>query len=180
MLSAATRRLLALLLSMAALLIVWRVGLPQRADYTGQLVGGLRFAPEIGAHAPPLRLIGLNNSIIDSDSLSRPLLLNFWATWCEPCQREMPDLQRIHDEGLAYVLAVNQGEAQEIVRAWLEQRHLSLPIGLDDGRAAHLYRVSGLPMSFVIAPDGTIGSIFYGATDAQRLHAALISYHAIP
>jgi thiol-disulfide isomerase/thioredoxin len=171
------RRLLALLLSMAALAIAWRVGLPLRADYTGQIVGSLRVAPELGAYAPPLRLRSLYGAWIDSATLPRPLLLNFWATWCEPCQREMPDLQQIHAEGLAYVLAVNQGESAELVRAWLSAYGLSLPVALDaEDLAMRLYRVNGLPMSFIIAPDGTIGAIFYGAVEAERLRAALLPY----
>jgi len=171
------RRLLALLLSVAALAIAWRVGLPLRADYTGQMIGSLRVAPELGAYAPPLRLRSLDGTWIDSATLSRPLLLNFWAAWCEPCQREMPDLQQIHAEGLAYVLAINQGEAEPAVRAWLSAHGLSLPVALDaESLAARMYRVSGLPMSFIIALDGTIGAIFYGATDAERLRAALLPY----
>ncbi|MCS6836033.1 MAG: TlpA family protein disulfide reductase [Anaerolineae bacterium] len=175
-----SRRLLALLLSAAALAIAWHAGLPERADYTGQIIAGLRVAPEVRAYAPPLRVVGLDGSLIDSASLPRPLLLNFWATWCEPCEREMPNLQQIHDEGLAYVLIVNQAETAGVVRAWMARHGVGLPVGLDDGQATRLYRVTGLPTSFIVAPDGRIGTIFYGAADAERLRAALTPYCAIP
>jgi len=175
------RRGAAALLSLAALFIAWQVGLPQRADVVGQIVGGLRVAPELGGYAPPLRLPGLpDEAWIDSSALPRPTLLNFWATWCEPCQRELPDLQQIHEEGLAHVLAINQGESSAVVQAWLQARSLSMPVALDEGRASSAYRVNGLPTTFLIAPDGTIGAIFYGAVDELRLRAALLPYHNTP
>ena len=99
----------------AALILLVQIGLPARAEYTGYVtLNGERIAPEINAYAPPFELQDVNGSRLNIQSLSNfPVLINFWATWCEPCKIEMPNLQAIYDtykdRGLK-IVAVNLGE----------------------------------------------------------------------
>ncbi|EXJ16559.1 TlpA family protein disulfide reductase [Imhoffiella purpurea] len=95
-----------------------------------------------------------------SDYHGRPLLLNFWATWCPPCRAEMPSLQRAHEqlepEGIG-VMAINVGEDPGAIAAFLEFSRISLPLPMDrDTRVAQRYPVVGLPTTFVIGPNGRI------------------------
>jgi len=95
-----------------------------------------------------------------SDFRGKPVLLNFWASWCGPCVYEMPFIQQVHEEwaerGLV-VLAVNQGESLSRVNKFLEDRNLSIPVLLDTNNAVgQKYRVVGIPTTYLIDEDGVI------------------------
>ena len=95
-----------------------------------------------------------------ADYRGKVVLLNFWATWCEPCREEMPAMQRLQERlaGTPFVvLAVDFGEGEPRVRGFLEKMRLQFTFLLDrDGGAARAWRVRVLPVSFVIDPDGKI------------------------
>ncbi len=87
------------------------------------------------------------------------VLLNFWATWCPPCRKEMPDLQalydRFHGQGLV-ILAVSDEEANK-VRSFIAERNVTYPILLDPGRMVNeLFRIQGIPKSFVYDRGGKL------------------------
>jgi len=113
----------------------------------------------------------------------RVVLLNFWATWCEPCREEMPGIERLRRslEGRAFaVLAVNLAEPPSRVRAFLEKMPLGFPVLLDrDAAAARAWQARVLPASFLIGPDGRIryshvGEIDWSQDNARRAVAALL------
>lgn len=94
------------------------------------------------------------------DHLGKPIILNFWATWCPPCRAEMPAMQRAHeevaDEGIA-VIAINVGEDAETVNQFLAEMPIDFPIPLDlDSAVVQSYPVKGLPTTFVIDPTGRL------------------------
>lgn len=155
------------------LVVIIGVGLPNRADFTGyRLPNSARpIAPEINAIAPTFPLL--------DDYRGQPIVLNFWATWCEPCIIEMPDLQRLYDEfgadGLV-VLGINLGEAPIIVNEWRERLYLTFPINIDDGRVAGLYRLRTQPTTFIISPEGVITHIFHGTIRLDSVRGALAPY----
>ena len=98
----------------------------------------------------------------------RPLLVNFWATWCVPCREEMPSLaalaRRAPDQ--LVVLAIDVGESRARVGRFLERYPVDLPILLDTrGDAAQAWRVGVYPSSYVIGPDGRIRRYIAGALD---------------
>jgi peroxiredoxin len=175
-------RLLSLLASLICFAIAFtlliRTGLPQRADYTGiVLTPGTRpTAPEIDAFAPPFTLTQLDGDRLQlTDLQGSPVILNFWATWCEPCKVEMPELQRLHE---AYpdigIVGINTGEKSELVSQWVKDYGLTFDIGLDhDGTVMLLYRILGQPSTFVLSPEGVITHIFYGPVDFSTLQNAL-------
>lgn len=87
------------------------------------------------------------------------VLVNFWATWCPPCRKEMPDLQALFDkykgQGLI-VLSISDEEAAKVT-PFIKQQNITYPIVLDPGDKVHeLYRVDGIPKSFVYNRDGQL------------------------
>jgi len=87
------------------------------------------------------------------------VLVNFWATWCPPCRKEMPDLETLYErfssEGLV-VLAISDEEAAKI-EPFIRERKFSFPVLLDPGRKVNeLYQVEGIPKSFVYDRDGKL------------------------
>ena len=91
------------------------------------------------------------------DLRGKVVLLNFWATWCPPCRKEMPDLQALYDkykESGLVVLAISDEEAGK-VQPFVAERKISYPVMLDPGRNVNdLYRVEGIPKTFVYDRDG--------------------------
>lgn len=109
-----------------------------------------------------LRLAALRGKVV---------LINFWATWCPPCRREMPSLERLHRlmkaEGLA-VLAINVGEEPDTVFSFTGTLDASpgFPILFDrDSAVLRAYPVKGLPTSFVLDRDGRIAYRAVGGRD---------------
>jgi peroxiredoxin len=101
---------------------------------------------------------GITHSLADYQD--KVLVVNFWATWCPPCVKEMPSLQRaweqLQGEDIA-VLAINMGEQKEAVKRFIQQYPIDLPILLDkDFDMADAWSVSGLPTTYVVNPDGEI------------------------
>ena len=89
------------------------------------------------------------------------VLVNFWATWCQPCRREMPDLdalyQKFKNQGLV-ILAISDEEVGKINQL-LAEKKVSYPILLDPGRKVYeLFRLDGIPKSFVYDRDGKLVS----------------------
>ena len=123
-------------------------------------------APQRGFLAPDFELPTLDGSSVRlSDLRGKPVIVNFWATWCPPCRAEMPALQQVAQRyearGLT-VLLVNQSEPPAQVRAFLDSLGITLPTLLDNGSVAFVYRVRGLPTTVFIHPDGRVEDIVTG------------------
>ena len=123
---------------------------------------------EIGNVAPDFQLPNLDYETISLNELrGKPVILNFWATWCPACIDEMPYLQEIHeeysDDGLM-LLAIDVGESQSQVEKFLQSNNLSLPVLLDtSGVVAQKYRILNIPTTFFIDGDGVIQEKRIGA-----------------
>jgi thiol-disulfide isomerase/thioredoxin len=122
-----------------------------------------------------------------TDSLARHrgqvVLLNLWATWCPPCNEEMPALQRFAREnaGKVVVLGVDQGESAAAASAYAREHGVTFPILLDQqqqyGRA---YEGIGLPTSVVIGRDGRIVRGIDGGMTLEQMRAAVAPALAAP
>ena len=87
------------------------------------------------------------------------VLLNFWATWCQPCRKEVPDLEALYkqfeSQGLV-VLGISDDEPDK-VRAFVQQQGVTYPVLLDGGsKVNHLFQVDGIPKTFVYDREGKI------------------------
>jgi len=128
--------------------------------------------PWIGKPAPEFQLNTLNGQSVSlSDLKGRPVLINFWATWCGPCRMEMPFLQQIYDEwqgkGLV-LLAINIGESPSQIAEFMQSQWLSLPVLLDgEGNIAVMYNVRAIPITFFIDRDGIIQDVKVGAFQSK-------------
>lgn len=113
------------------------------------------------------------------DHRGEVVVLNFWATWCPPCRREIPDfvkLQReLGDEGLQFVgVALERSAGPEEVRAFVEKMNINYPVGLGDGTIAQKYGgVRGIPRTFVIGPEGKIRGHIPGMATESMLRPGL-------
>jgi len=89
------------------------------------------------------------------------VLVNFWATWCPPCRKEMPDLQALYDrfKDQGFVILAISDEKSSTVKPFLSERHISYPVMLDRGDKVNtLFQVVGIPKSFVYNREGKMVS----------------------
>jgi thiol-disulfide isomerase/thioredoxin len=102
----------------------------------------------------------------------RPLLVNMWASWCEPCRNEIPSIQRIWREhagsGLV-IVGVDQGEDPAEVREFVREAGISYPVLLDSGSQYVQAVGGGLPTTVVIGRDGKTVNIVTGGLDYDDL-----------
>ncbi len=117
---------------------------------------------------PPLKLTDLDGKVHNlADYKGQVVLVNFWASWCPPCVKEMPSMQRLKEKmaGKPFViLAVNMAEPENEVRDFLATKvKVDFPILMDcDGAALKAWKVFVFPTSFVVGPDGMIRYGLYG------------------
>jgi len=121
----------------------------------------LRLTPLTGMEpAAPFSVATPDRSTLALEDLrGKVVLLNFWATWCEPCLEEMPALARVEqtyrERGLAVVALSVDREGASVVIPFVKRHALTFPVGLDPRQAvAHLYRVWALPSTIVVSRTG--------------------------
>ena len=126
--------------------------------------------PWRGGPAPALDLKDLAGAAHRLDDYrGKVVLVNFWATWCEPCRAEMPSLEKLRQSlrGRPFeVLAVNVGESGRVAGDFAEKIKVGFTILLDrEGRTTRSWGARVLPASFLIGPDGEIQYSYLGELD---------------
>lgn len=155
-------RLLALMLGATFLVSCERETAPS-------LMNPVEGQPEVGFVLPDN--VGIIRNM--EDYRDKTLLINFWATWCEPCREEMPALSRLHQDraGKKFrVIAIHVGPGE--VEKFLEEVPVSFPILLDEQLEMTDWNVTALPTSFLISPEGKMQYKAIGVRewDAEEAH----------
>lgn len=123
--------------------------------------------PRPGALAPGFTLTGLDGGTYKvGGKREKALLLNFWDSSCPPCQDEAPDLERVYnrfkDKLDVYAVNVTAQDSREEAAAFAAKNGYAFPVLLDEqGAATRLYRIRGLPTTFLIGKDGVIRDAYY-------------------
>lgn len=125
-----------------------------------------------GEIAPDFEVKILNdNKVKLSDYKGKPVLLNFFTTWCPPCKEEMPDLQKLHEEynENLTVLTINIGEETTIVEDFINENNYSFLVGLDP-QLSIKYPVISLPTTYILDKDGKIVLIQEGVIPSTTMY----------
>lgn len=148
-----------------------QVGTDPRADTTtSQLVG---------EPAPDLQLRDLDGKPVDSTSLAgKAVIVNFWNTWCVPCQQELPALKsfadRHRDDADVAVVGVVRDDTQKAVRKYVKAEGIDWIITMDPGsRAALDFGTRGQPETFAMTPDGIVAGAQIGPATEGSLERML-------
>jgi len=111
------------------------------------------------------------------DLKGQAVLINFWATWCPPCQREMPTLeafQQAHQAEEMLVVAINAGELAALVAPYIEEQQLTFEILLDpDMRASAAFQVASVPTTFFVDKAGVIRERYAGPLSLEQVEAKM-------
>ncbi len=132
--------------------------------------GRPKIAPKEGPLAIDFTLKDLNGKTHTlSDYRGKFVFLNFWTTWCPPCKKEMPSMQKLYkdsDKEKFVMLAVNAKEAKNVVQAFANKNGYTFPILLDSGyKVGGEYRVQAIPLTFLIDKEGRVVGKICGARE---------------
>ncbi len=131
--------------------------------------GAMEFKEE--PPAPDFTLPSLDgNQIQLSQYRGKVVLLNFFAIWCVPCQREFPLIEKLYkkyqDKGFVVLAVSLDRDTPEAVKAFVEELHLTFPVVLDPERhLMKMYRVMGLPTTYLISRQGKLLGLIVGERD---------------
>ena len=136
--------------------------------------------PVIDEPIPDIELIDLEgNPFSLQDFIGRPIVLNFWATWCGPCIEEMPELQAYSDaqgEDGVVVISVtdpNNGQNMELIHEFVEENNLTFPIGIDPESELHsamsILEMGFLPVTIFIDANGIARTRLIRQVDVEIL-----------
>ena len=104
------------------------------------------------------------------DFKGKAILLNFWATWCEPCKKELPSMQKIYEElssdGVEVIAISIDRNKKKRVEKYIKKYNLTFPILLDPSQKVRKdYFILGLPTSYLIGGDGKLKGFISGARE---------------
>ncbi len=140
------------------------------AAVVAQAAPPVELKPWAGGPAPALGLKDLEGAAQPLQAYrGKVVVLNFWATWCEPCRDEMPSLNKLKhsfDGKPVVVLGVNVGEGEGRIKAFLDKVPVEFPVLLDrDAAASRVWKVRMLPATFILDREGRIRYSHAGERD---------------
>jgi peroxiredoxin len=152
---------------------------PSGAEYGARSIDsslvpeGFDVGTKVGQIAPDFELERLDSGEAWlTDFRGHPVVLNFWATWCQPCRQEMPQFVKAYDkykdDGLV-IIGLNLQEGRDLIRPFADDFGMAFPILIDrDGDVGDEYRLLGLPTTYFIDADGVIRSVYSGPLEDTR------------
>lgn len=129
----------------------------------------------VGKAAPALSLPDLGGQTVSLPVAGKITVLNFWATWCPPCREEMPELDRFAKTAgadLAFY-AINLQEPADKAAAFMRQNGYSMPVLLDESKAARTWLINSIPTTVVIDKKGIVRYRKIGPVTAAELAGAI-------
>ena len=131
-----------------------------------------------GATAPEFVRKDLSGHSVNLEKYrGKVVLLNFWATWCAPCQVELPEFgawEKKYGTDSLQVIAVSMDDGDSTVRKTVRRLHLDFPVVMGDAEIGQAYGgVLGLPVTFLIDRDGKIAAHHKGETDLGQMEAEI-------
>jgi len=152
-----------LLVAAVAAVILWFGHRPEEGPFEGN-------------RAPQFSVMDLSGELVASSQFSgKPLFINFWATWCEPCRYEMPEIQALYDEagGAFEVIAVSD-EPLPTVRRYLDAFGYTFPVFLDVDRSMNQdFLIRALPTSVFVDSKGIIRAVHLGQLTREQMEQYL-------
>ncbi|HEX3841096.1 MAG TPA: TlpA disulfide reductase family protein [Acidimicrobiales bacterium] len=162
-----------------ASIAIWQAESSSSPSSSNPLVGRTG-QPAPAVSLPSLSDLGQRVSL--AAFLGKPLVVNFWASWCIPCRTEMPLLEQAFqaEHGKVQFLGIDANDTQGAGRAFLDQVHVTYPAAFDaNGAVATQFSLFGLPTTLFISPSGTIVGRYIGQLHPDTLQAALEeAFHA--
>jgi cytochrome c biogenesis protein CcmG/thiol:disulfide interchange protein DsbE len=140
--------------------------------------------PATGKSVQDFTLLDINGQSVRLSALrGKPVVVNFWATWCVPCREEMPLLGRSADQlkDRVVFLTINNDEQANVVREFMDELSIQMPALLDPGgKINELYYVQSYPNTFFIDSDGVLRAQHIGQLDESLLNRGLEAVKIIP
>ena len=107
-----------------------------------------------------------------SEHQGKVVVLDFWATWCGPCVKALPELMEAtapFDPSKVVFVAINEGETTDEIQPFIEELKWELPVGLDpQSTVGGQFEVTAIPQTVIIDPDGKIAHVKVGATEGLK------------
>lgn len=134
--------------------------------------------PGAGFPAPAWQMPDLLGRPVHSTNFAGQIvILNFWATWCPPCRRELPELNAVHraqqSNGVVVVGAATDERGAEVVAPFVRSRELAYPIVIADTHVQQTFAISTLPTTLVIGRDGRVAARYLGSLTEAELNRAI-------
>ncbi len=127
---------------------------------------------EVGKSAPDISVTTFDGKVVPLSSFyGKPVIVNFFATWCPPCRAEMPEIQKFYkankDKINIVAIDIISSDTEEKVVTFVKEHQLTFPVVFDKvngeiGEAEDIYKIRTLPISFILSKDGIIQQQFIG------------------
>jgi cytochrome c biogenesis protein CcmG/thiol:disulfide interchange protein DsbE len=147
---------------------------PSADQHTGGDKQTVEEAPRIGFRAPGFELQALDGKVYSLKDIGKPVVLNFWASWCGPCRIEAPALMDLYTtyQGQLEIYAINltDTDSVESARQFADEYQFSFPVLLDmDGQVGNTYQVQAVPTTYFVDEKGMIVDQVIGFASPEHL-----------